>query len=95
VSALCRAPVALRILYALLSMTLCPEHHVLCLSVTPRPLLQVVKALTAADTAYSAVPSKGTTDSSTLAGKDATLVALVQVNLITGTLQSQNIRPVP
>ena len=55
----------------------------------PSPLLQVVKALSAADTAYSAVPSKGTTDS-TLAGKDATLVALVQVNLIRGTLQSQN-----
>ncbi|DBA85955.1 hypothetical protein WJX77_012239 [Trebouxia sp. C0004] len=46
-------------------------------SVSPKSTL-VVKALTAADTAYSAVPSKGTPDSSTLAGKDATLVALVQ-----------------
>lgn len=53
--------------------------------------MQVVKALIAADTAYSAVPSKGTTDSSTLAGKDATLVALVQVNLIKDTLQSQSV----
>ena len=46
-----------------------------------RLLLQVITALTAADTAYSAVPSKGITDSNTLAGKDATLVALVQVGL--------------
>lgn len=45
-------------------------------SISPKSTL-VVKALSAADTAYSAVPSKGTTDS-TLAGKDATLVALVQ-----------------
>ncbi len=57
-------------------------------------LLQVVKALTAADTAYSAVPNKGTTDSGTLAGKDVTLVALVQVNLIKSIVQSQTIRPV-
>ena len=64
---------------------MCTGHYVLCLSVMPSPLLQVVKALSAADTAYSAVSSKGTTDS-TLAGKDATLVALVQVNLIRGIL---------
>lgn len=50
-----------------------------CLA-TPQLLLQVVKALTAADTAYSVVPSKGITDSSLLAGKDATLVALVQAS---------------
>ena len=43
-------------------------------------LFQVVKALTASDTAYSATSSKGTTDSNILAGKDATLVALVQVS---------------
>ncbi len=90
----CTVPVALRTLHALLSTTLCPEHYVCADLSRPRLLLQVVKALTAADTAYSAVPSKGITDSSTLAGKDATLVALVQVNLIKGTLQSQNIRPV-
>ena len=42
---------------------------------------QVVKALTAAETAYSANPSKGVSDSNLLAGADTTLVALVQVGL--------------
>lgn len=46
-------------------------------SISPKSTM-VVKALTAADTAYSVVPSKGIADSSLLAGKDATLVALVQ-----------------
>ena len=44
---------------------------------------QVVKALTAAETAYSAHPSKGVSDSNLLAGADATLVALVQVGAYT------------
>lgn len=40
-----------------------------------------MKALTAAETAYSANPSKGVSDSNLLAGADATLVALVQARL--------------
>lgn len=41
--------------------------------------MQVVKALTASETAYSASPSKPITESSPLAGNETTLVALVQV----------------
>lgn len=52
--------------------------HVEC---GPRVAAQVVKALTAAETAYSANPSKGVSDSNLLAGADATLVALVQACL--------------
>ena len=50
----------------------CCYHVWLCIT-------QVVKALTASETAYSASPSKPITESSPLAGNETTLVALVQV----------------
>lgn len=51
---------------------------------------QVVKALTAAETAYSAHSSKGVSDSNLLAGADATLVALVQACLPTSLLPTSS-----
>lgn len=44
--------------------------------------MQVLKGLTASETAYSAVPGKPVTDSSPLAGNETTLVALVQVHTL-------------
>lgn len=47
--------------------------------VTLHCVVQVLKGLTASETAYSAVPSKPISDSNPLAGTETTLVALVQV----------------